>query len=74
MSIMYNSIKRYYDMGKYSLEQMYVFVRAIWITPNEYYTITKDKVFLQILVEEETLTPQDYLSITGEEYQKEISD
>ncbi|MEC1778394.1 XkdX family protein [Schinkia azotoformans] len=37
---MYNSIKRYYDMGKYTLDQMKVFVQAGWITPEQYTEIT----------------------------------
>jgi uncharacterized XkdX family phage protein len=37
---MYNSIKKYYDMGKYTDEQMKVFVGAEWITPEQYKEIT----------------------------------
>lgn len=37
---MYDSIKRYYDMGKYTNEQVKVFVKAGWITEEEYKTIT----------------------------------
>lgn len=37
---MYNSIKRYYDMGKYTDEQMKVFVQANWITAAQYEEIT----------------------------------
>lgn len=40
---MYNSIKKYYDMGKYTDEQMKVFVKAGWITEAEYKTITGKK-------------------------------
>ena len=40
---MYNSIKKYYDMGKYTDEQMKVFVKAEWITEAEYKTITGKK-------------------------------
>lgn len=38
---MYNSVKRYYDMGKYTDEQMKVFVQAKWITVNQYKEITE---------------------------------
>lgn len=37
---MYTSIKRYYDMGKYTNEQMKVFVGAGWITSEQYQEIT----------------------------------
>ncbi|MFJ7976520.1 XkdX family protein [Peribacillus sp. NPDC096379] len=37
---MYNSIKRYYDMGKYTDDQMKVFVQATWINPEQYEDIT----------------------------------
>lgn len=37
---MYNSIKKYYDMGKYTNEQMKVFVGAGWITAEQYKEIT----------------------------------
>jgi uncharacterized XkdX family phage protein len=37
---MYPSVKRYYDMGKYTDEQMKVFVKAEWITPEQYLEIT----------------------------------
>lgn len=37
---MFNSIKRYYDMGKYSDEQMKVFVKAGWISDEQYKEIT----------------------------------
>lgn len=37
---MYNSVKRYYDMGKYTDEQMKVFVQAKWITVDQYKEIT----------------------------------
>lgn len=37
---MYNSIKRYYDQGRYTDEQVKVFVKAKWITAEEYKTIT----------------------------------
>jgi uncharacterized XkdX family phage protein len=37
---MYNSIKRYYDMGKYTKEQVKIFVKAGWITPEQYQEIT----------------------------------
>lgn len=37
---MYNSIKKYYDMGKYTLEQMKVFVKAKYITAAQYKEIT----------------------------------
>lgn len=39
---MYNSIKRYYDMGKYTLEQMKVFVKAKWIEEEQFKEITKE--------------------------------
>lgn len=39
---MYSSIKRYYDMGKYTKEQVTVFVQAKWITPEQYKEITGD--------------------------------
>lgn len=65
---MYNSIKKYYDMGKYTLEQMHVFVKAKWITPREYYTITGDKEYLKTLVVDGTITDIEYKEITGEDY------
>lgn len=37
---MYNSIKKYYDMGKYTDEQMKIFVKAEWITEEQYKEIT----------------------------------
>lgn len=37
---MYNSIKKYYDMGKYTLEQMKVFFKAKWIDEEQYKEIT----------------------------------
>lgn len=37
---MYNSIKKYYNMGKYTNEQVKVFVSAGWITAEEYKEIT----------------------------------
>lgn len=37
---MYNSIKKYYDMGKYTTDQVKVFVQAKWITAEQYETIT----------------------------------
>lgn len=37
---MYDSIKRYYDMGKYTNEQVKVFVQAGWITEEQYFEIT----------------------------------
>ncbi len=44
---MYNSIKRYYDMGKYTNEQMKVFVQAKWITDEQYREITGIEYALQ---------------------------
>lgn len=45
---MYNSIKRYYDMGKYNSDPtsdkwVGVFVRAGWITTEQYKDITGDE-------------------------------
>lgn len=37
---MYNSIKKYFDKGYYTTEQMKVFVQAKWITEEDYKTIT----------------------------------
>ncbi|VUZ24882.1 Uncharacterised protein [Acetobacterium wieringae] len=37
---MYNSIKRYYDEGRYTNDQVKIFVRAKWITAEQYKTIT----------------------------------
>jgi uncharacterized XkdX family phage protein len=37
---MFNSIKRYYDMGKYTNEQVKIFVMANWITAEQYKEIT----------------------------------
>ena len=36
----YNLLKRYYDMGIYTDENMKVFVACGWITPEEYKQIT----------------------------------
>lgn len=43
---MYNSIKKYYDQGRYTDEQMKIFVQAGWITETEYKTITGKKFVL----------------------------
>lgn len=40
---MYNSIKKYYDEGRYTDVQVKIFVRAGWITEAEYKTITGKK-------------------------------
>lgn len=37
---MFNTIKKYYDKGFYTNEQMKVFVTAEYITEAEYQTIT----------------------------------
>jgi uncharacterized XkdX family phage protein len=39
---MYTSIKRYYDTGRYTKDQVKIFVQASWITPEQYETITGD--------------------------------
>lgn len=65
---MYNTVKKYYDMGKYTLEQMHVFVKAKWITVAEYYTITSDKGYLKTLVVDGAITEVEYKEITGEDY------
>lgn len=44
---MYDSIKRYYDMGKYSKDPAHpkwvgIFVQAGWITETQYKDITGD--------------------------------
>ncbi|MDN5289878.1 MAG: hypothetical protein PWQ06_117 [Anaerophaga sp.] len=39
-SRMFNSIKRYYDEGRYTKEQVGIFVKAKWIEVDEYKTIT----------------------------------
>lgn len=36
----YNLLKKYYDMGIYTDENMKVFVACGWITPEEYQEIT----------------------------------
>jgi len=38
---MFESIKRYYNMGKYTDDQMKIFVQANWITEAEYNDITE---------------------------------
>lgn len=40
MSRLYNTIKRYYDMGLYNKDQLRVFVQKMAITPEEYEQIT----------------------------------
>ncbi len=40
---MYNSIKRYYKMGKYTKEQIKVFVLAGWISEDQFKEITGDE-------------------------------
>lgn len=40
---MYDSIKRYYGMGKYTKEQVKIFVLAKWITEEQYKEITGDE-------------------------------
>lgn len=40
MSRLYNTIKRYYDMGLYNEDQLRVFVQKKAITPAEYEQIT----------------------------------
>ena len=42
MSRMYNTVKRYYDKGFYSKDDVAVFVRAGKITAEEYKMITGD--------------------------------
>lgn len=37
---MYNSIKRYYDTGRYTDENVKIFVLAKWITEAQYEEIT----------------------------------
>ena len=37
---MYNSIKKYYDEGRYTNAQVKIFVRAKWITAVQYQEIT----------------------------------
>ena len=40
MSRLFNTVKRYYDKGIYSAEDVATFVRAGKITPEEYEIIT----------------------------------
>lgn len=42
LSKMFGSIKRYYDEGRYTKDQVKIFVRAKWITSDEYKEITGD--------------------------------
>lgn len=42
MSRLYNTIKRYYDMGLYNENQLRVFVQKKAITPAEYEQITSE--------------------------------
>lgn len=37
---MFNSIKKYYDQGRYTNEQVKVFLQANWITAEQYKEIT----------------------------------
>lgn len=37
---MYNTIKRHYDAGRYTNEQVKIFVQAKWITEEQYKQIT----------------------------------
>lgn len=37
---MYNSIKKYYDSGRYTDEQVKVFVKAAWTDESQYKEIT----------------------------------
>jgi phage uncharacterized protein, XkdX family len=43
-SRMFNSIKRYYDEGRYTKEQVGIFVKAKWIEVDEYKTITGEDI------------------------------
>lgn len=43
MSRLYNTVKRYYDKGIYSKEDVAVFVKAGKITAEEYEMITGDE-------------------------------
>lgn len=40
---MYNSIKKYYDEGRYTKAQVKIFVRAKWITAAQYQEITGEE-------------------------------
>ncbi|AQU79706.1 XkdX family protein [Planococcus faecalis] len=37
---MYNSIKRYYDSNRYDNDDVKIFVKAKWITAEQYQEIT----------------------------------
>lgn len=39
---MYTSIKKYYDSGRYTNEQVKIFVQAGWITEAQYKEITQE--------------------------------
>ncbi len=41
-SKMFFSIKKYYDEDRYTKDQVKIFVRAKWITADEYKEITSD--------------------------------
>lgn len=43
MSRLYNTVKRYYDKGFYSKEDVAMFVKAGKLTAEEYKTITGDE-------------------------------
>jgi phage uncharacterized protein, XkdX family len=54
----YKMIKRYYDMGKYTNEQMEVFVRGNKITEEQYEEITGVKYPNKETVEETETTEE----------------
>ena len=43
MGVWFNSVKRYYDMGLYTKEQVGVFVKAVMISDSEYKAITGEE-------------------------------
>lgn len=68
MSAWYERIKRFYDNGLWTMSMVADGVRAKKISPQEYYTITKDKEYLKTLVVEGVITADEYKIITDEDY------
>lgn len=64
----FEKAKYYFDNGYTNEAGLQRWVGYGFITHQEYYTITKDKVFLKSEVEKGKLSVIDYEAITGEAY------
>jgi len=64
----FEKAKYYYDNGYTKESGLQRWVNYGFISHQEYYTITQDKVFLKSEVEAGNLSQMDYEAITGETY------